>query len=85
MAKANSSFSEVQIARRIKEGRGVDAAVARLLGARARSTLGFSPIKNARRQPSVLNKSRWNSEVITGSIHRSHYDKYSKNTQLLQR
>lgn len=28
MAKANSSFSEVQIARRIKEGRGVDAAVA---------------------------------------------------------
>lgn len=26
MAKANSSFSEVQIARRIKEGRGVDAA-----------------------------------------------------------
>lgn len=34
MAKANSSFSEVQIARRIKEGRGVDAAVARLLGAR---------------------------------------------------
>lgn len=32
MAKANSSFSEVQIARRIKEGRGVDAAVARLLG-----------------------------------------------------
>lgn len=37
--------------------------------------LRFSPIKNARRQPSVLNKSRWNSEVITGSIHRSHYDK----------
>ncbi|EQA2433050.1 hypothetical protein ACXZ3F_004195 [Escherichia coli] len=44
-----------------------------------------SPIKNARRQPSVLNKSRWNSEGITGSIHRSHYDKYSKNTQLRQR
>lgn len=37
--------------------------------------LRFSPIKNARLQPSVLNKSRWNSEVITGSIHRSHYDK----------
>lgn len=33
--------------------------------------LGFSPIKNARRQPSVLNKSRWSSEVITGSINRS--------------
>ena len=47
--------------------------------------LRFSPIKNARRQPSVLNKSRWNSEVITGSINRSHYDKYSKNTQLRQR
>ncbi len=44
-----------------------------------------SPIKNARRQPSVLNKSRWNSEVITGSINRSHYDKYSKNTQLRPR
>ena len=44
-----------------------------------------SPIKNARRQPSVLNKSRWSSEVITGSINRSHYDKYSKNTQLRQR
>ena len=36
--------------------------------------LRFSPIKHARRQPSVLNKSRWNSEVITGSIHRSNYD-----------
>lgn len=47
--------------------------------------LRFSPIKNARRQPSVLNKSRWSSEVITGSINRSHYDKYSKNTQLRQR
>lgn len=47
--------------------------------------LRFSPIKNARRQPSVLNKSRWNSEVITGSINRSHYDKYSKNTQLRPR
>lgn len=41
--------------------------------------------KTTRRQPSVLNKSRWSSEVITGSIYRSHYDKYSKNTQLRQR
>lgn len=39
MAKANSSFSEVQIARRIKEGRGVDAAVARLLGARVAAAI----------------------------------------------
>ena len=30
-------------------------------------------------------ESRWSSEVITGSINRSHYDKYSKNTQLRQR
>lgn len=37
--------------------------------------LRFSPIKNARRQPSVLIKSRWSSEVITGSINRSNYDK----------
>ena len=51
-----------------------------------RMRLMKSPIKNARcARPSVLNKSRWSSEVITGSINRSHYDKYSKNTQLRQR
>lgn len=52
----------------------VDDDMARL----ARQVASILTNKNARRQPSVLNKSRWNSEVITGSIHRSHYDKYSK-------
>lgn len=59
----------------------VDDDMARL----ARQVASILTNKNARRQPSVLNKSRWNSEVITGSINRSHYDKYSKNTQLRQR
>lgn len=45
MAKANSSFSEVQIARRIKEGRGVDAAVARLLGARGKNLRLFHSLR----------------------------------------
>lgn len=41
--------------------------------------------KNPRWPPGTLSKLICNSEGITGSIHRSHYDKYSKNTQLRQR
>ncbi len=60
----------------------VDDDMARL----ARQVASILTNKNARcGKPSVLNKSRWSSEVITGSINRSHYDKYSKNTQLRQR
>lgn len=52
----------------------VDDDMARL----ARQVASILTNKNARcARPSVLIKSRWNSEVITGSINRSNYDKTS--------